>query len=146
MHLSPTLKLGYLSFNICSKTSASSLPRRFDVGASSLNGHQGKSERRRFLCYAGTKSPSRQLDDFEIVMLNSSFIQTRRPVTPASLLLSFQKRAGLNPVVLGVFTAIMTSAETLRARSAELIIAVNTPKTTGLSPAPFKMTKAKTPE
>ena len=32
---------------------------------------------------------SRQPDDFEIVMLNSSFIKTRRPVTPASLLLSF---------------------------------------------------------
>ena len=36
--------------------------------------------------------------------------------------------------------------ETLRTRSAELIIAVNTPKALGLSPAPFKMTKAKTPE
>ena len=54
-----------------------------------LTGHQGKSERRPLLCYAGRKSPSRQLDDVEIVMLNSSFIQTRRPVTPASLLLSF---------------------------------------------------------
>ena len=54
-----------------------------------LSGHQGKSKRRRLLCYAGRKSPSRQLDDFEIVMLISSFIQTRRPVTPASLLLSF---------------------------------------------------------
>ena len=38
------------------------------------------------------------------------------------------------------------SAETLRTRSAELIIALNTPKALGLSPAPFKMTKAKTPE
>ena len=56
------------------------------------------------------------------------------------------KGAGLNPVVFGVFTAIMNSAETLRTRSAELIIAVNTPKALGLSPAPFKMTKAKTPE
>ena len=37
-------------------------------------GHQGKSKRRRLLCYAGRKSPRRQLDDFEIVMLNSSFI------------------------------------------------------------------------
>ena len=52
-------------------------------------GHRGKSKRRRLLCYAGTKSPSRQLDDFEIVMLISSFIKTRRPVTQASLLLSF---------------------------------------------------------
>ena len=38
----------------------------------------------------------------------------------------------------------MNSAETLRTRSAELIIAVNTPKTLGLNPAPFKLTKAKT--
>ena len=60
-----------------------------DVGASGLNGPQGKSKGRRLLCYAGGKSPSRQLDDFEIIMLISSFIQTRRPVTPASLLLSF---------------------------------------------------------
>ena len=109
-------------------------------------GPQGKSKRRRRLCYAGRKSPSHQLDDFEIVMLISSFIQTRRPVTPASLLLSFSKRAGLNPVVFGVFTAIMKSAETLRTRSGELIIALNTPKALGLSPAPFNMTKAKTPE
>ena len=112
----------------------------------SSTGHQGKSKRPPLLCYAGTKSPSRQLDDFGIVMLISSFTQTRRPVTPASLLLSFLKRAGLNPVVFGVFTAIMNSAETLRTRSAELIIALNTPKALGLSPAPFKMTKAKTPE
>ena len=54
-----------------------------------LIGHQGKSKRSRLLCYAGRKSPSRQLDDFEIVMLTSSFIQKRRSVTPASLLLSF---------------------------------------------------------
>ena len=49
---------------------------------------QEKSKRRRLLCYAERKSPSHQLDDFEIVMLISSFIQTR-PVTLTSLLLSF---------------------------------------------------------
>ena len=40
-----------------------------------VSGHQGKSKRRRPLCYAGRNSPSRQLDDFEIVMLKCSFIK-----------------------------------------------------------------------
>ena len=59
------------------------------------DGHQGKSKRHRLLCYAGKESPSRQLDDFEIVMLISSFIQTRRPVTPASLFCHFRRGQGL---------------------------------------------------
>ena len=82
--------------------------------AQHFSGHHGKSKRRRLLCHAGTKSPSRQLDYFEIFMLNSSFIKTRRPVTPTSLLLSFKKRAGLNPDAFGVFTAIMSSADRVR--------------------------------
>ena len=59
------------------------------VWIAQYDGQQGESERRRLLCYAGRKSPSRQLGNFEIVMLNSSFIKTRRPVNLASLLLSF---------------------------------------------------------
>ena len=76
--------------------------------------YQGESKRRRLLCYAGRKSPSRQLDDFEIVMLISSFIQTRRPVIQASLLLSFLKGEGLNQDAFGVFGEIMSSADRVR--------------------------------
>ena len=47
------------------------------------------------------------------------------------------KGAGLNPNAFGVFSAIMSSADRVRRVSAEFIIAVNTPKTTGLSPALF---------
>ena len=68
---------------------------KLQLVAVSSDGPQGKSKRRRLLCYAGRDSPSRQLDDFEIVMLNSSFIQTRRPVTQASLLFSLYKGQGL---------------------------------------------------
>ena len=47
------------------------------------------------------------------------------------------KGAGLNPNAFGVFSAIMSSVDRVRRVSAEFIIAVNTPKTTGLSPALF---------
>ena len=87
-----TQKLAHVLFN-CGMHTASDSTRRSRYTTllfrTCLSGHQGKSKTRRLLCYAGRKSPSRQLDDFEIVMLNSSFIQTRRPVTPTSLLLSF---------------------------------------------------------
>ena len=43
------------------------------------------------------------------------------------------KGAGLNPNAFGVFSAIMSSADRVRRVSAEIIIAVNTPKTTGLT-------------
>ena len=53
------------------------------------------------------------------------------------------KGAGLNPNAFGVFSAIMSSADRVRRVSAEFIIAVNTPKTTGLSPALFQNDKSK---
>ena len=52
----------------------------------------------------------------------------------------------LNPDVFGLFTAIMNSAETLPSRYAELIIAVNTSKTSGLSLALFTNDKSKDTE
>ena len=47
------------------------------------------------------------------------------------------KGAGLNPNAFGVFSAIMSSVDRVRRVSAKFIIAVNTPKTTGLSPVLF---------
>ena len=57
-------------------------PRYQDwVRTEAFIGHQGKSKRRLLLRYAGSKTASCQLGDFEIVMLISSFIKTRRPVS-----------------------------------------------------------------
>ena len=79
-----------------------------------------KSQRCRLLCYAQMlfhpNAPTCHSGVFALVIL---------------------KGAGLNPNAFDVFTAIMSSADRVRRVSAEFIIALNTPKTSGLSPALF---------
>ena len=139
-------------------------------------GHQGKSKRRRLLCYTERKSPNRQLGDFEIKYIalctprarrfarrkfdafgvfrafehSSAFCEapSNALCTPKASILRRAKRnsLGVRRTIYWAsgeirktttsFVCIRTK-QTLRSRSAELIIAVNTTKAFGLSPALF---------
>ena len=79
---------------------------------------------------------SRQLGDLDFYA--KQFFHPNAPTCHSGVFaFVILKGAGLNPNAFGVFSAIMSSADRVRKVSAEFIIEVNTPKTTGLSPALF---------